>query len=202
MMRFPPWLPVTSRFPVFHHDGWRHGRQRTLLRPHRIRIAADQPVDVWHARLGGEVIHLVVQQNAAVARYDPGTKGSVERVGHRHRIAVFIHHREVRGLVAFIRRQLAGADLARRLSLVDVDLIGNGFCIRLVGQRLPRHLHEVRIAEIFRAVGIGAFFRLRHHLHGICAAEAELVHIKVFKNIEDLHDVNAPEDGGGMEKTS
>ena len=179
-------------FALFHHDGGRHGRQRAFLRPYRVRIAADQPVDVRHARLGREVIHLVIQQNAAVTRHNPGAEGRVERIGHRHRVTVFIHHREVGGLVAFIRRQLAGADLARRLSLVDVDLIGNGFGVRLVGQRLPRHLHEVRVAEIFRAVGVGAFFRFRHHLHGIRAAEAELVHIEVFKNVEDLHNVNAP----------
>ena len=96
------------------------------------------------------------------------------------------------GLVAFIGRQFARADLAGRLRLIDVDLSGDRFGVGFAGQRLPRHFDEVRIAEIFRAVGIGVFLRLRHHLHGVGAAKAIFLQIKVFEDIEDLHDVDPP----------
>ena len=95
------------------------------------------------------------------------------------------------GLIAFVRRQLAGTDLARRLRFIDINLFSNRFGVRFAGQRLPRHFDEVRIAKVFRTVGIGVFFSFRHHLHGIGAAEAVLMHIEVFQDIQDLHDMNA-----------
>ena len=94
------------------------------------------------------------------------------------------------GLVAFIGRQLARTDLAGRLRLVDINLGGDRFGVSLAGQRLPRHVDEVRIAEIFGTVGIGMFLRLRHHLHGVGAAKTIFLHIEVFEDIEDLHDMD------------
>ena len=94
------------------------------------------------------------------------------------------------GLVTFIRRQLARADLTGRFGLVDINLGGNCFGVSFAGQRLPRHFDEVRVAEIFRTVGIGVFLRLRHHLHSIGTAKAIFLHIEVFEDIEDLHDVD------------
>ena len=95
-------------------------------------------------------------------------------------------------LIAFIGGQLAGANLARRLRLIDINLPGNRFSVGFAGQRLPRHLDEVRIAKVFRTVGIGVLFSFGHHLHGVGAAEAVLMHIEVFEDIQDLHDMNAP----------
>ncbi|MPN34291.1 hypothetical protein SDC9_181784 [bioreactor metagenome] len=94
------------------------------------------------------------------------------------------------GLVTFIRRELARFDLAGRLSLVDINLIGKRFGIGFIGQRLPRYFHKIRVAQILRAVGVGIFLRFSHYLHGISAAKPVLLHIEVFENIEDLYDVN------------
>ncbi len=93
-------------------------------------------------------------------------------------------------LVALVRFQFARTDLARGFGFVDIDLIGQGLGIGFIGQRLPRHLDEVRVAQILRTVGVGIFLRLGHHLQGIRAAETKFMHIEVFEDVEDLHDVD------------
>ena len=36
-------------FAIFHHNRWRHRRQRTFFRLDGVGVTAHQPVDVWHA---------------------------------------------------------------------------------------------------------------------------------------------------------
>ena len=179
-------------FPLFHHDSRRHRRQRTFFRPDGVGIAAHQPVDIRHARFRREVIHLVVHQYPGATRHNTGPEGSIQRIGDRHRVTLFIHHREMGGLVTFIRRQFARTNLARRFGFVDINLFSNRFGVGFVGERLPRYFDKVRIAEILRAVGIGMLFSFRHDLHGVCTAEAIFMHVEVFEDIEDLYDVDPP----------
>jgi outer membrane protein OmpA-like peptidoglycan-associated protein len=49
-------------FAVLQNDRRAHGGERPLARLHRIRVPADQAIGVWHARLGGKVVHLVVER--------------------------------------------------------------------------------------------------------------------------------------------
>ncbi len=179
-------------FPVFYYDSRRHRRQWTFLRPNRVSIAAHQSINVRHARLGREIIHLIIEQNAGVTRHNASSEGGIQGIGHCHGIAVFIYHREVSGLVAFIGSKFARLDLAGRLRFVDINLIGKRFSISFVGQRLPRHFHKIRVAKIFGTVGIGIFFCFSHYLHGISAAKPVLFHIEIFENVEDLNDMNPP----------
>ncbi len=175
---------------VFDDNRRRHRRQRAFLRPHCVGIAAHQAIDVWRARFGGEIIHLVIHQNAGVTRHNAAAEGRVKRIGHRHRIAVFIDDRKMRRLVALIRREVARFNLLRRPRLIDINFLRQRFRVGLAGQRLPRHLHEIRVAQILGAVGVGVFFRLGHNLHRVGAAEAIFMQVEILKNIEDLHDVD------------
>ena len=177
-------------FTVFHHNGRRHRRQRAFVRPDGVGITAHQPVNVRYARFGGEIIHLVIKQNTALARDNTRTEGGVQRIGHRHRVTVFIHYRVMGSLITLIRRKLARANLTGRLRFVDINLIGNGFGIGFIGQCLPRDFDKIRVAKIFRAVGVGVFLRFCHDLHRIGAAKAVFLHIEVFQNIEDLYDMD------------
>ncbi|CNU05787.1 Uncharacterised protein [Salmonella enterica subsp. enterica serovar Bovismorbificans] len=135
-------------FALFNDDSGRHRRQRTLLRTDRVSIAAHQAINIRYTGFSRKIIHLIIQQNTGISRHNSCAEGGVQGIGHRHSIAVFIHHREVGGLVAFIRGELARFYLAGRFGLVDINLIGQRFRIGFVGQRLPRHFHKVRIAQI------------------------------------------------------
>ena len=68
----------------------------------RVGVAADEAVAVRHARFGGEVVHFVVEQDAGAVGDKAGAVAEVQGVGVSHRVAVFIHHGVVRGLVAFV----------------------------------------------------------------------------------------------------
>ena len=93
-------------------------------------------------------------------------------------------------LITLIRRKLARTNFAEWLRFIDINLIGNRFGIGFIGQRLPRYFDKIRVAKIFRAVGIGVFLSFCHDLHRVGAAKAVLLHIEVFQNIEDLYDMN------------
>ena len=70
MMVEPPGVPMTkASLPVVpvrggRDDGWSHGGERALAWVDGVRRALDEAVHVGHADLGGEVVHLVVQQEA------------------------------------------------------------------------------------------------------------------------------------------
>ena len=55
---------------VLEHDGRAHGAQRALARRDRVGLALHQAEQVGRAGLGGEIVHLVVQQKPGVARDD------------------------------------------------------------------------------------------------------------------------------------
>ena len=107
MRRARPATQHQKQLAIFQHDRWRHRRQRALARTDRIRRALDQPVHVRHARLGGEVVHLIVQQKAQPFGGDARSEGVVQRCGNRNRIAGRIHHRVVRRV---LRLAHAGCD--------------------------------------------------------------------------------------------
>ena len=60
-------------------EGRRHARQRALAGRDRIRLGADQLVDVRLAGLDRKVIHLVVEQDAGARHHEAGAEPGVER---------------------------------------------------------------------------------------------------------------------------
>ena len=106
MMRLPPGEPVTSNsLPSRNTMRRRHRRERALARARRVGVAADQAVGVGHAGLGGEIVELVVEQDAGAFGDQAEAVAEIERVGVGDGVALAVHHRIMRGVVAFARRR-------------------------------------------------------------------------------------------------
>ena len=69
MMRLPPGVPVTSNTRPSRNtmvgDIEESGR---LPRSRRVGVAADEAIGIRRARLGGEIVELVVEQDAGAVR--------------------------------------------------------------------------------------------------------------------------------------
>ena len=101
----PPGLPVTmntlpSGRSTIVGDIEDSGR---LPGADRIGRALHQPEAIGHAGLRGEIVHLVVEEEAGVARHLADAEQIVERIGHGHGIALRIDHRIMRGVGALGR---------------------------------------------------------------------------------------------------
>ena len=75
------------RLAVLADNRRAHRRQRSFARGDGIGLALYQAIQVGHAGLGREVVHLVVQQDTGAWHSDLAAKPVVERVGHGDRIA-------------------------------------------------------------------------------------------------------------------
>ena len=75
---------------VFEYDGGCHGGKWSPARRNRIRLALHQTVSVRGAGLGGEIVHLVVEQHAGTWHHDVRAKAEVEGVSVGDHIAVGI----------------------------------------------------------------------------------------------------------------
>src|SRR6516162_6555878 len=69
-----------KRLAVLEHDGGRHRRERALARSRRVGVAADETIGIGRAGLGGEVVELVVEQDAGALGDETETVAEVERV--------------------------------------------------------------------------------------------------------------------------
>ena len=106
MMRLPPGEPVTRNgLPSLSTMVGRHRRQRPLAGPGRIGVAADQPVGVGRAGLGGEIVELVVEQDAGAFGDEADAIAEIERVGVGDRVAEAVDDGEMRGVVALAQRR-------------------------------------------------------------------------------------------------
>ena len=141
--------------------------------------------------LGGEIVELVVEQHPGSRRHQADAIGKIQRIGIRHRIAVGIDDGEMRGLVALPRRGIARADLGRRTRARRRDRRAQRVGISLRGQPRDRNLVEIRIAEVFGAVGIGELHRLGHDMDFLGRVLAEARQRKALENVEDFDDVDA-----------
>jgi hypothetical protein len=71
------------------NDGWAHGRERAFQR-------GDEVVGSWRRRVGsgvgrhGEVVHLVVEQDACAWRQDQGPEVGVDGARHRDGISLAV----------------------------------------------------------------------------------------------------------------
>src|SRR5208282_51451 len=84
---------------VFEHDGRRHGGERALARADGVGGALNESVGVRDALLGGEVVHLVVEQETQTFCGDAGAEGIVERSGYGNGVAFSIDYGIVRGVL-------------------------------------------------------------------------------------------------------
>ena len=60
----------------------------------------------------------------------------------------------------------------------------------MAGQPFDRDFDEIRVAEVFGAVGIGKLHRLCHEVDGFRGVGAARVQVVAFEDVEDLDDVD------------
>ena len=106
---------------VAQQDGRRHGRERPLARLDGVGFALDQAEQILLARLGGEIVHFVVQQESQARDRDAAAVAAVQRVGDRHGVALAVDDVVMRGLGAFVGRQIARANLVAGRGVLRID---------------------------------------------------------------------------------
>ena len=104
MMREPPGLPTTMKVWPSLEMMVGHRTRRTLAGLDGVLLPLDEPEEIGDAGLRGEVVHLVVEEEAGVAGDHPGAEAGVDGVGHRHRVAVLVDDGIVRRLGSLVRR--------------------------------------------------------------------------------------------------
>ena len=132
-----------------------HARQGALARGDGVGLAAGQPVAVLAVRVGGKIIHFVVQQHTGARYGERRAERQVDAQGRGHRITLAVDQREVGGIGAFLnalgltqfetRRGALGIDAGRQLA---------GMFRRQ--QPLGRHGDKIAVAQQQGAVAIGA----------------------------------------------
>ena len=107
---------------IFQHR-WRHARQRTFARGDGIGLAAFQAIAVAAIRVGGKIIHLVVQQHTGAGHGEGGAEGQVDAQGGGHGVTLAVDQREMRGVGAFMEGD-GGAQLQARRGPLRIDTGG------------------------------------------------------------------------------
>ncbi len=112
MIREPPGRTGDQfEFAVAKDHGRRHRRQRPLARPRRVGGAADKPIGIRSPGLCGEIVELIVEKDARPLGDKAEAIGEIQSVGVGNRIAVAVHNRKMRRLVALIGRRIERFDL-------------------------------------------------------------------------------------------
>ena len=122
--------------------------------------AAKQAEGIRRAWLGGEVVHLVVEQKAGAVHRVSAAEGQVERVGVGNGVTVLVHNGKMRGLIAFRAGGLARRNVLRSGRMVEVDALAKLPRVVLAEEARDGHFHVARIAQIFGPVGISPAHRL------------------------------------------
>ena len=169
---------------VLGHQRRRHRRQRLLLRRNGVGSPLHEAVEILHALLDGEIVHLVVEEEPRSRRNDHGAEAAVDRVGRRYRIAILIDDRIVRRLGRFVRR-LARLYLGRGRRRVG-DLFPDRRSVFLGEQTVERILDERRIAQERVAIHEGMPHGFGHHMHRRRRVKAHPLQVITFKRIENL----------------
>ena len=92
------------RSSVLVQDGGGHGGEWALAGGDGVGGALDETEHVGDADLGGEVVHLVVHEEAEAVDGDAGAVAAVEGVGAGDGVAVLVDDGEVGGLVGLLVR--------------------------------------------------------------------------------------------------
>ena len=129
-----------------------------------------QAEGVGLARAGGEVVHLVVQHEARAGHHHRVAERQVHGLRHRGQVAVAVDDRKMRRIVARRRRFDARQQRARHRA-VEADARAQARGVVVAEQQRERHLHEIGIAEVDRAVAVDPAHRLDLHMQARHAIE-------------------------------
>ena len=154
---------------------------------------------------GGEVVHLVVEQEAEAGGGDVRAEAVVERGGDGDGVALAVEHGVVRGVRGFRfgdgGRWAAAAGNRRdavrslRRGVVEHDAFAPGIGVGGIEQRGLRDFCEVGVAEIVGAVHVGAAHGLGDELDFWCAAVAEFGEVIGPQDVEHLDQRDASRGG-------
>ena len=123
MMRLPPGEPVTRNgLPSFSTMVGVIDDSGRLPGPGALALEAEQPIGIRRVRLGGEIVELVVEQDAGAGGDKPDAVAEIERVGVGHRVAETVDDGEMRGVAAF---RAATARWPARMSFAGVACAGS-----------------------------------------------------------------------------
>ena len=122
MMRLPPGEPVTRNgLPSLSTMVGVIDDSGRLPGPGALASIAEQPVGVRRIRLGGEIVELVVEQDAGAVGDEADAVAEIERVGVGDRVAEAVDDGEMRRVAAFAVARLPPA----RMSLAGVACAGS-----------------------------------------------------------------------------
>ncbi len=193
---------------VGDNDSWGHGRERALAGGDGVGRALDESVHIGDALLGGEVVHLVVQQKAETFDGDSGAETVVEGVSAGYSVAFCIDYRKVRGLSGFMnglgpgrwRHESGGADeIGGGGRFVALDGFAPRGGVGAAGHLLDGLGGEVGVAEIVGAVHEGTAESFGDVVHlGGGAVGAQLRQLVAGEDVEDLDEDDAA--GGGRRR--
>ena len=161
-----------------------------------VRFALDQSEQVWRSRLGGKVVHLVVEQESESRNRHAVAISAVQRVSQRHGVALGVDDVEVCRLAGFVRRCVSMPDHVARRCSRRVDRGSQPSQVLRVQETLHGHAHKVRIAQELGAIGVGA----PHHFGEIVRrggrACAGLFIARSFEHRQHFQHCNAARRGG------
>ncbi len=198
-------LPVFVPVAGCRDDGRRHRGEWTLAGTDGVGGALDEAVDVGDADLGGEVVHLIVHEEAEAFDSDSGAEAAVEGSGGGDGRALSVDDGVVGGLGGFFCRRLLrgrwheanGTDevfAGRRFGGVD----GASPRCRVLQVRhlFDREGVEVGVAEVVSAILVSATEGFGDDVD-LCGAAvwAEFWKIVGGEDVEDLDKDDAA--GGG-----
>ena len=193
MMRLPPGLPSDQPRPaVLHEDRRRHRAEHALARRDGVGLAAEQAEHVRRARLGAEVVHLVVQQEAGASDDLPVAVRAVERRrGRRRRCRR--HRRPSSASSPNARSRRGWPGLTRRLGVARVSEMPLRSDVGVAPRQQAGHRHaeEVRVAQPLGAIRVDAPLGLRHQMNRARRVVAVVAEREAFEDVEQLHQGDA-----------
>ena len=146
MMRLPPGRAEDGHPGIGLQEGRAHAGEHAFAWGYGVGLAADQAVDVGRAGAGGEVVHLVVEQDPGPWRDEAGAEGGVDAQGGRDPVAFAVEDGEVGGV-----GPLGGRIAARATGgPVGVDVPRQARSVEGVGEARDRDLHEVGVPQVVR----------------------------------------------------
>ena len=174
-----------NRAPVAFDDRGGHRGQWSLARCDGIGRALHQAEQIWRARLDGEIIHFIVEQEAGAGRHHAGTKVSIERISNRDGVPFTIDNRIVSCLGGFMGRN-ARAKRGRGCCLLGVDRRPDGGGVPGDISRAPGSGDECRVAEGGVAIDISVAHRLGEQMQRRRRAVARFRQIPAGQHVQHL----------------
>ena len=175
------------------HQARGHRRQHALARLDGIGIATDHTEGVRHTRLGTEVVHLVIEQEARALHHHAAAVVPVQGVGVADRVALLVDDGEVRGLVRLQpRAHLGGVGDGGR-----VDLLRALGQVVLGDQLRHRHLGKRRVAQVVGTVGEHTLLDFRKQVDVACRVQLDTLEVgcAVFLDAQQLRQRDAARAG-------